>query len=264
MKKIFYASDLHLEMGASNIVIPKGDIAILAGDIFIAHKKYHKKYIDNFFDELTNSFTYVLYVFGNHEYYFNDYNFVRDDIEDYFYKNKFNNIIILENDDIFIDDIAFFGSVFWTDLKNNDPLVTMQVHSYINDFKTIKIENEPLKPYHTIEWNRIARKSLNNFLKKYKDFDKKIVITHHAPFSLSCDEKFLFDDVSYGYYNTQLENTDILDEKLIWIHGHMHDPVQYEIGNIKVISNPRGYENFDFSLKDKFVFKQVQFGENHE
>jgi hypothetical protein len=27
----------------------------------------------------------------------------------------------------------------------------------------------------------------------------------------------------------------------VWLHGHMHDPVDYMIGNTRVLSNPRGY-----------------------
>jgi hypothetical protein len=27
----------------------------------------------------------------------------------------------------------------------------------------------------------------------------------------------------------------------LWIHGHMHDPFDYEINGTRVICNPRGY-----------------------
>jgi len=35
----------------------------------------------------------------------------------------------------------------------------------------------------------------------------------------------------------------ILDNENIkvWVHGHMHDPVDYMIGETRVLANPRGY-----------------------
>jgi hypothetical protein len=54
-----------------------------------------------------------------------------------------------------------------------------------------------------------------------------------------------------GGYASDLSE-DILDNENIrvWVHGHMHDPVDYKIGETRVLANPRGYVPYE---GDKFL-----------
>lgn len=49
-----------------------------------------------------------------------------------------------------------------------------------------------------------------------------------------------------GAYCSDLSNF-ILDHPQIkyWIHGHLHDAVDYMIGSTHITSNPRGYTSFE-------------------
>jgi hypothetical protein len=49
-----------------------------------------------------------------------------------------------------------------------------------------------------------------------------------------------------GGYHSELSEF-ILDhpEIVLWTHGHMHDPFDYNIGTNRVVCNPRGYKGAD-------------------
>jgi Icc-related predicted phosphoesterase len=49
-----------------------------------------------------------------------------------------------------------------------------------------------------------------------------------------------------GGYASNLENL-ILDNPQIhaWIHGHIHQRQDYQIGGCRVVANPRGYQGYE-------------------
>jgi hypothetical protein len=49
-----------------------------------------------------------------------------------------------------------------------------------------------------------------------------------------------------GGYHSHLEYF-IMDHPQIktWVHGHMHDAVDYMIGETRILSNPRGYKGYE-------------------
>ena len=53
------------------------------------------------------------------------------------------------------------------------------------------------------------------------------------------------------YFASDLDNF-ILDNQNIklWIHGHVHDPFDYKIGETRVVCNPLGYPRERISVKD--------------
>jgi hypothetical protein len=59
---------------------------------------------------------------------------------------------------------------------------------------------------------------------------------------MSINEKYKRERTMNGAYTSDLSEL-ILDHENIkyFVHGHMHDPVDYPVGNTRVLSNPRGY-----------------------
>jgi hypothetical protein len=80
-----------------------------------------------------------------------------------------------------------------------------------------------------------------------------VVITHHAPSFASVNEKYAHEKTMNGGYASELTEF-VLDHTNIkvWVHGHMHDPVDYMIENTRVLSHPRGYYGFEYNAE---VFK---------
>jgi Icc-related predicted phosphoesterase len=69
---------------------------------------------------------------------------------------------------------------------------------------------------------------------------KTVVVTHHAPSSKSVPPRYAHDLLTPAFAS----NLDVLmdgDRTALWIHGHMHDPFDYEICGTRVVCNPRGY-----------------------
>jgi Icc-related predicted phosphoesterase len=69
-----------------------------------------------------------------------------------------------------------------------------------------------------------------------------VVITHMAPTFESVNWKFKGEQTTNGAYCSDLSDL-ILDNPNIktWVHGHVHDPVDYMVGSTRVLCNPRGY-----------------------
>src|SRR5690606_4780090 len=104
---------------------------ILAGDIHTGSKAVP------FIKELSTRFAHVIYILGNHEYYYTIYS---DNIEDI--RNELSsipNVHFLEKESILIDNVRFFGGTFWTDMANGSPLFSIQMkRADFTDFRVIR------------------------------------------------------------------------------------------------------------------------------
>jgi predicted phosphodiesterase len=63
-----------------------------------------------------------------------------------------------------------------------------------------------------------------------------------APSFASVNKKYAHEKTMNGAYASDLSEFILDNENIkVWVHGHMHDPVDYMIGDTRVVSNPRGY-----------------------
>lgn len=67
-----------------------------------------------------------------------------------------------------------------------------------------------------------------------------IIVTHHAPSSSSLDPVDAEELISAAYASN-LDSLVAASHARLWIHGHLHRPADYWIGDTRIISNPRGY-----------------------
>jgi predicted phosphohydrolase len=252
--KISLVSDLHLECGYQEL--PGGEVLILAGDICEArnfHNQFHStRLLDakpgsycgyDFFYKECSKYDRVFYVMGNHEHYHGrfdrTYNQLQSCLPD--------NVRLLENEYEIYNGILFVGGTLWTDCNNNDPLTLHTVKYGLNDYRLIKNHyvNKnlyyKLTPEHTVGVHRVTREFIKQVIRENKDLPA-VVITHHGPTYMSINDKYKGERIMNGGYTSDVSDL-ILDHPNIkyWVHGHMHDPVDYPVGNTRVLSNPRGY-----------------------
>lgn len=131
----------------------------------------------------------------------------------------------------------------WTDFELfGDPKIAgYACQQNMNDFRLIRVDPGYSK-LRSIDVHRIHYRSLNWLRKSLKESEVKtnVVITHHAPSPKSIPVQFKNELVSAGYASN-LEDFIVETNPAIWIHGHVHEPFDYYIGQTRIICNPHGY-----------------------
>lgn len=291
--KVSYVSDLHLEHWFSygDPVLENytdsfsnkenSDVLILAGDILIAEAVIRFPFNDNnnftdskyeylsrrfqeFMTYVNSKYEKIMYVMGNHEYYGAKYHKVYNALNNSFNAISNGDIYILDNATEVYGGVAFIGSTLWTDMARGSPLQMMHAKSYMNDYHTItyKPHNSyrKLDPLDTIKFHNKAKEFITQqvaFFNSTKKF-KVVVVTHHAPSWQSVNERFRLSDLN-GAYVSDLDSI-ILDFENVdyWIHGHLHDSVNYTIGKTNIISNPVGYPREKVNSLNSVVLKTFE------
>jgi len=234
--KINYVSDLHLEFGPMEIEPNAGDVLVLAGDINI------KGQVD-WINSIASKFNHVIYVLGNHEF----YNGAIDNVYKETRESLVDNVHMLNDESITIDDVTFHGATLWSDFLNGNPASYSICDQAMNDYRLIQAGDgkhrfEP-KIAHTL--HDISKKFLQKNVKK-----GDIVVTHMAPSLLSIHEKYKNDMNINGAYASDLSDLILDTQPTLWFHGHMHNSFDYNIGDTRILCNPRGYVgdelNFEF------------------
>jgi len=265
--KVCVASDLHLEF--SDIELHNTEnakVLILSGDICVAHSLHDHpinkpvpsdaikpgrnqqaavKYRE-FFNRVNNEFDHTIYVSGNHEFYHGRYPDAYDWlVEEY---SKYPNIHFLEQSSVDLNGFTFLGGTLWTDMNKGDPTTMHLIENMMNDFRIIRNSQRNYARFSPLD-AALRHRDTVAYLKKTIDADpdkKYVVVGHMAPSALSIHPKYKNDYVMNGGYHSDLSEF-ILDRPqiVLWTHGHMHDPVDYMMGETRIVCNPRGYKGHD-------------------
>lgn len=257
--EINIVSDLHFDCSRIEPVLPGGEILVLAGDI--CESRLFHKYVegDSYFADPNIVGTYrerfnlwladvasrykkVIYVAGNHEH----YRGVFDHTIPHMKANVPDNVHVLDNEMLEIDGVLFLGGTLWTDCEKGNPMTLTVLQHSMADYRYIKKirhnEYMPLLPYDTIREHNTTLAYFRTVMQFPHNKDKQVfVVTHHAPSALSVSDVYKVDSLNGGFYSDLSEF--ILDHPQIthWVHGHTHTRFDYQIGDTRVICNPRGY-----------------------
>lgn len=261
--KLAIASDLHLEFDKNLIKLnildqPHADILILAGDIIVG--KYllddEESLYFQFFRSVCNKYQQVLYILGNHEFYHGNIESTPFRIKNIL--KSFDNLHILDNDGIIVDDTLFLGSTLWTDgysQISHLPFVVKNINKGMNDFRFIAKGESVLSFKDTLSLHHEAMEFIGSSYEQREGMNV-VVITHHSPSFLSCHPRFFNNHINYCYCSELGNFITNREDISLWIHGHTHDPFDYNIGKTRVICNPRGYTGYDLKAND-YKFKIV-------
>lgn len=238
--KLHIYSDLHLEFWKFTPPSVTADVVVLAGDI--GEGEAGLTWAREMFPDLP-----ILYVIGNHELYGQRLPGAYDVLTE---KARSLGIELLENRAIEFGDVRFLGATLWTDYalyaKNEEEAgrFMFAARRRVNDYKFIrqgerrKKGRDRILPWHLLEMHRASRAWLSQEIAK-PYAGKTVVITHHAPHILSVPQRYDGDELTpcYASHLPDLVRTPVS----LWIHGHIHDSMDYEVGGARVIANPRGY-----------------------
>ena len=263
-------SDLHLEF-EENVTdftpMPhdedKYTVLILAGDIAVG--------IDAvpFIDRMCRQFYKVVYILGNHEFYYNEVNKLR---KRWANLDMPENFIFLDDGVTFIDDpfdadapiVRLVGGTLWTDFKGGDWFAMNTARHGMNDFACIKIkEGNKQTGYRKRRWLpedaiRAHKETLFTITETVRvpHEGPTIVVTHHLPHPLCVDPAFKAHVLNPAY----MTNLDMYIEEYdidVWCHGHTHSSVDLEVHNTRILCNPRGYVGHELNkdFDERFTFE---------
>lgn len=241
--RIHLLSDLHLEFGGLRLPRTSADVVVLAGDIHLDDKGVH--WAQETFD------CPVLYVPGNHEFYGGSLSKTREHMVKAAHGS---NVSVLDDAEVVIGGVRFLGGTLWTDyrLTGNQPLAMWDARQRMSDFKQIRNSTfGRLHPEQVLELHTKTRQFLDESLQKPFS-GKTVVVTHHAPSVKSVHARCLHaPEHLNAAYASDLERLVGGGLPALWMHGHTHDSLDYDLYGTRVVCNPRGYVghemNFDFN-----------------
>lgn len=259
---IQYVSDLHLEFYANvprdadffrKLVIPaiNADILVLAGDI--GHAEAH--ITEKFIGWCCSNWKYVIWVYGNHEYY------NKKPSEKWRYSKantmaekedaglelqyKYQNLRVLNRRSVIFPeypDFVFIGATLWTFIPEGQHA---NIGYIFSDFKYICAKNTLEEGYTRFTpeyWSELHKEDLDFILADLEEYSKYrcVVITHHLPSYDMILDHFKHDEMNYGFA-TNLDHVLTKPQVAAWICGHSHGQKQILKGPCYL--NARGYPN---------------------
>lgn len=227
-----FFSDIHLEhyvdkINNDEIVIPVSDILIMAGDIC-----HYYKYdlLKEFVKDMCKKFKLVIYVLGNHEYYYDRTGIhEKNTMEEIFSKiseleKEFSNLYILNEKTIDIgNDICIVGCTLWSSC--------LKVPDFI-----VRIHDMNTKLYNDLhEKNVKYLQKIINYCEKNKK--KLIIVTHHCPDLNLMPIKNKFRTL-YATDMSSIMNSECIKA---FIFGHIHKNVDYiHPSGVHIVGNMKG------------------------
>jgi len=222
---------------------------ILAGDIGILSKEHT---LESFLQSVSRQFKHIFYIGGNHEWYHG--NITKHTIE--YRIIGWDNIHtgVLELPD---EKIAVVGNTLWTDFNDGDTEVMEECRYGMNDFRLIikDLNYSAFTPKDAMILHYSQKKKIFDDVDKYNKMGwKVIVVTHHHPSPkgiLPQYEGNLLNGAFFSDIESEIEKRNIE----YWMCGHTHTAMQYDVGNTKVICNPKGYPGEKSNYDPKLIIE---------
>lgn len=228
--KIQIASDLHLELWQRDYpdieqqfrAVEDRDLLILAGDITDGNRDFGKAFLRR---EL--GISPVVYVPGNHEYYYS----TRYDVDAFWrsFAKKNPRFHYLNNDTVEIGGLTFYGAEWCSDFWGLTPHL---FHMAVEDFRV----TPGWDTYGHLQEYRTIKAKLTKLAG-----DVDVVVTHFPPTLEAIDlELYQNNKLNPYFINDDAALVRRVGAKL-WVSGHTHSPFDYRVGDTRVVGNPRGY-----------------------
>ncbi len=167
----------------------------------------------------------------------------------------------MDQDSVGLFGVRFLGATLWTDFaffgEEKKPAAMFEAQRYMNDYKCIQTsyvlpeyENSRsrlLEPRDTIRMHESAVAWLDQELEAGEP-DKTVVVTHMAPHHQSIPPRHANDILTAAYAS---DLSHLMGKSALWVHGHMHDSLDYKVNGTRVLCNPRGYQIRDGSMENE-------------
>ncbi len=225
MTRVAIYSDLHLEFEDWAPPALDVDLVVLAGDIHTGTQGvlWAKRAFS----------APVIYVPGNHEFYGHELDRLPAELR---LAAGDSHVHVLDGERIECAGLTVAGVTLWTDFDGENPAVLDMSRRAMADYELITLADHDRRalPGDMLALHHRGRE----WLAGLPPCD--IVITHHAPSHRSVSPRFQGHFLN-GAFASDLDSLILAMTPSLWVHGHMHDARDYEVGGTRVVCNPRGY-----------------------
>lgn len=237
--KIRLLSDIHQEFYEDlSLYTSRGeDVLVLAGDINVGFNRTLAT-VQRFAEQAKQ----VIFTPGNHEYYRQD----RHQFDLYmrqFFHNT--NVHFLNPGSVKIsgalleDSVSFIGACGWTNFRK-DHMAQFACARSINDFGTIP-------GWTTDQCALLSTEHFKYIFEAYSAIPgKKVIVTHFLPATECIAQEYRATAAGrenlINYYFANDYGREIADmQNVTWLYGHSHSPMDFVIGDTRLINNAYGY-----------------------
>lgn len=254
-------SDLHFEVDPTfkPMPAPRANVLVLAGDIGGQGRgdgSGSKLNRDNpyglnaFSPTLGNWPSPVLYVPGNHEYDGADVDNTHTALQQ---ECAALGITWLDREVVIIDGVRFIGSTLWTDFEAlsqwPDDMPGAMTRNMSMREKSYRAASHHLKMTGTTRFGEAFDAPAVAALSREHQtwlaaalaqpfIGKTVVVTHFAPSLKSADPRFGISPGTAGFCN---HLDALVGQANVWMHGHLHCRLDYQLNGCHVMANPLGY-----------------------
>jgi hypothetical protein len=234
--KIALLSDLHLSVLPMPPPIVTADVLVLAGDLHrpAAAIEWARQFAD----------TPALFVAGNHEFYGGDLAGTLRDLRQHAAGSR---VRMLEKDVWHHAGVRFLGCTLWSDYRLFDSPQQreqglLQAATMVRDFSRIRVAPDFGDMFTPAVAQMLFDDSVAWLEQQFAIAHNgpTVVITHFAPARGSIAARFAGSPLN-ACFVSDLEPQIRRWQPALWLHGHVHDSVDYRIGATRVLANPRGY-----------------------
>ena len=249
-------------LSVTNYIVPKAPILILAGDL---GSLYSPHYIIQFLKTCSENFEQVLYVLGNHEFYFHPpasasgplrgrgqrADHPKKDMDSLLYnfkrlvnapENGLSNVTILDRKVVRINGVYFAGATLWTDVSQIKKMP---------DYVRLGITKQDYQNRHQRDLKWIYR-----VCSQIKDAPL-VLITHHCPSRLFLPKNnFALKNASM-YASDLIDNFSENENISFWVFGHTHHNVDVTKNSTRYVTNQVGKKWDKCSSNKSIVFDTV-------
>jgi Calcineurin-like phosphoesterase len=249
-------SDLHLESNPHFVPepAPGADVLVLAGDIgsYQNESSLTRLGIADFgLGRFANWPCPVVFVPGNHEYDAIEFDVAHTRLRE---ACERLGLIWLEREVTMIQGVRFVGCTLWTDFDALSASRALTEEVTIGEQlamreKAFRASVFGLKKNHSLQGGQpMMAAGVRDIGLQSQAWLRQalstpfsgttVVVTHFAPSLRSADPRYGVNPGTAGFCNVL---DDLLPQAQLWMHGHLHCPVDYTVGGCRVVANPLGY-----------------------
>ncbi|WP_027994334.1 metallophosphoesterase [Simplicispira psychrophila] len=233
--KIALLSDLHLSVHPMDAPPTDADVMVLAGDL---HRPAQAMAWARQFAQPT------LFVAGNHEFYGSDLSSTLAQLRTH---AQDSHVRVLERNAWQHGGVRFLGCTLWSDYRlfsspEQREEGLRKAQEFVRDFSRIGVAPDFAERFTPAISQLLFEQSVQWLDDRFAEpFDgPTVVITHFAPARGSVAAQFAGSPLN-ACFVSDLEAHILRWQPVLWLHGHVHDSFDYQVGATRIVANPRGY-----------------------